>query len=241
MSEPRPVIARRLSLGEVVQGQGRALERDGGDAAVPSADLKEYRLGFERGYTDGLQQARTEAEAAIAQARTEWERQAQAALDKAQADLLRSRERLDGVAGALAEALREDRRWAESTAVEMAYAAVLRVFGDKAVERSLVVELCAQARRETGGDVVGVRVAPADADAMHAAFPGLSVVADDSLPPGSCVLDSRRGRFDAGLEARLDHLREALLAALYQKGSAQEGPRQEGLRQESPRQQGPRA
>jgi flagellar biosynthesis/type III secretory pathway protein FliH len=161
-----------------------------------------------------------EVEAAFLTTRTEWEKQAHAALEQAKAELQRSHVRLNGAADALAEALLEDRRWAESTAIELAYAALSRVLGDKAADHSLVVELCTQAQRECTGDVVSVRVAPADAEPLRRALPRLDVIADDGLLPGSCVLESHRGRFDAGLEGRLDQVRAALLAALYQEKPA---------------------
>lgn len=218
MSQELPKGARRLSRHDVVQGQGRAFgERDPSTSLAPpvDADAEEYQLGFEQGYRDGLRQARTELEASAAQSRAEWEQQARAALDEAQNALHIERERLAVVADELSTALEEDRRWAESAAAEMAYAAMARLLGDKAADRSLVAALCGQARRELGGDVVIVRVAEADASALQVLPGGVSFVADASLPVGSCVLESRRGRFDAGLEARLEQLREALLAALY--------------------------
>jgi len=208
--------ARRLSSHSVMHGQGRSLDvgaRDG--ATVISEDAEEYRFGFERGYTDGLRQARAELEAAAEQARAEWERKAQDLLDDAQASLQRSRESLSGVAEALTEALHEDRRWAESMAVEMAYAALLHVLGGKAADHALVAELCAQARREIGSELVSVRVAPADVEQVQSLLGAIQVIADDTLEVGSCVLDSRRGRFDAGLETRLEQLRSTMLAALY--------------------------
>ena len=210
--------ARRLSIREVVHGAARSLRPEAAGQAVPSEDAEEYRFGFERGYTDGLRQARTELEAAAEQARAEWERQAQAALDEARSAAEQARDRLANVSEALAGALEEDRRWAESAAVEMAYTALLRVFGDRAGERSLVAELCAQARRSIGGDVITVRVAPDDAEAVRAACGAATVIADAGIPAGGCVLESRRGHYDAGLASRLEQLREALLASLYEGG-----------------------
>lgn len=218
MSELPPVRARRLSPGVIVQGQARALG-SGEAASTPSEEAEEYRFGFERGYTDGLRQARLELEAVVEQSRLEWEQQARASLEEAHAALQNDREQVTSLAEQLAEALAEDRRWAESTAVEMAYAAMLLVFGDKGADRSLVAELCARARRDIGHEVVNVSVAPADVAAVQSMVGAIPVVADDSLPPGSCVLHSRRGRFDAGLEMRLDQLREGLLAALYAEDS----------------------
>lgn len=218
MSQELPKSARRLLRHDVVQGQVRAFGAGNQEAlaATPvEADAEEHQLGFEQGYRDGLRQARAELEGVAAEARTEWEQQAQAALDDAQEALRAERERLVAMAEALAAALDEDLRWAESAAVEMAYAAMLHVLGDKAADRSLVAALCDQARRELGGGVVSVRVAEADAAALRDLAGGIPVVADASLPAGSCVLESRRGRFDAGLEAHLEQLRKALLAALY--------------------------
>ncbi|GAA0706173.1 hypothetical protein ISN75_10320 [Dyella marensis] len=218
MSQDLTKGARRLSRHDIVQGQSRAFGERGETLAsiMPEeADAEEHRFGFEQGYRDGLRQARTEFEAAAAQARTEFEQQAKTALDEAQQTLRVEHERLATVSDALTAALEEDRRWAESAAVEMAYAAMLRVLGDKAADRSLVAALCEQARRELGSEVVSVRVAEADAAALQALVPGIPVVADASLQAGSCVLESRRGRFDAGLDARTQQLRHALLAALH--------------------------
>jgi flagellar biosynthesis/type III secretory pathway protein FliH len=211
-------VARRLSPGTVVQGQARAL--DGGAASAPvSEDVEEYRFGFDRGYTDGLRQARLELEAAAEQARTEWEQQARQVMEASQAVLQGERDQVTSLAGKLADALVEDRRWAESMAVELAHAAILHVFGDKAMDRSLVAELCARARRDVGHDVVSVSVAPDDVAAVQSLVGGVPVTGDDALPPGSCVLHSQRGRFDAGLEMRMDQLRDALLTALRAEGT----------------------
>ena len=218
MSQELPSGARRLSRRDIVQGQSRAFgERDATAAASTpvEAEVEEHRFGFEQGYRDGLRQARAEVESAAAQARAELERQTRDAVDEAKQALRAEQERLAMVADALSTALEEDRRWAESAAVEMAYAALLRVLGDRAAEHSLVAALCEQGRRELGSEVVSVRVAQADAAALQAQVAGVAVVSDASLSAGSCVLESRRGRFDAGLDARTQQLRHALLAALH--------------------------
>jgi flagellar biosynthesis/type III secretory pathway protein FliH len=215
MSRGLPKEARRLSRHDIVQGQARVFgDGDAGASLQTQADAEEHQFGFEQGYRDGLRQARAELEEAASRARDDWERKAQAALDDARESLRIERERLASVADALGEALEEDRRWAESAAAEMAYRAILHVLGDKAADRSLVQALCAQARRELDGELVSVRVAIADAAALMDLPGGVSIVADDALVPGSCVLESRRGRFDAGLEMRLEQLRRALIDAL---------------------------
>jgi len=218
MSQELPKGARRLSMRDIVQGQPRAFGERGETAAasIPvEAEVEEHRFGFEQGYRDGLRQARAEVEVVAAQARAELEQQTQDALDEAKHALRAEQDRLATVADALSSALEEDRRWAESAAVEMAYAALLRVLGDKAAERTLVAALCEQGRRELGSEVVSVRMAEADAAVLQGLVTGIPVMADASLPAGSCVLESRRGRFDAGLDARTQQLRHALLAALH--------------------------
>ncbi|WP_266158301.1 FliH/SctL family protein [Dyella silvatica] len=218
MSDDRLVSARRIARQAVVSGSARTLVVGGKGMPSPIAEnleeAEEYRFGFDRGYTDGLRSAKAEVDTAAAQARMQWEAEARTALDAALAETQAARGAYLDSANALSITVSEDRHWAESFAIELAYAAVLRLLGEKAADRSLIERLYAQARQAVGEGIMRLRVAPDDlADVGHQAK-GIELVADETLPVGSCLLETPRGRFDAGLDVRLELLRQALLRTL---------------------------
>lgn len=78
---------------------------------------------------------------------------------------------------------------------------------------SIVEELCRQAvERVEGATRIAVRTAPSDARGLEEAARALSleIIADPSITPGGCVVESDLGSVDGRLETRTEALRAAL-------------------------------
>jgi flagellar assembly protein FliH len=221
MTARHPLTARRLTAEAVSQGPARALTipvHASNGTVIDDVEAEEFRIGFERGYSDGLRSVKADAEAELARFQDEWRTTAQAALDEALAEAEQARQHYLNSAATLSNTVAEDRLWAEGFAVELGFAAVVRLLGERANDRVLIAQLCQQARAEVGDGAMRLRVAPADIEDVGSAAATIELVADPALPRGSCVLETPRGRFDASLAVRLDHLRQAMLQAL-QAGS----------------------
>lgn len=111
-------------------------------------------------------------------------------------------------------------REAQDVAVETAYAALVRVLGQKSADRQLMRELCEEALKLRGLGAATLRLSPADHADVALEDTHLSVVADSSLSPGQCVLESPRGASDTGLDVRLEAIRRAFLDGLGAHGAA---------------------
>lgn len=221
MTTRHPPSARRLSPEAISHGAARALAvpvHASNGLAIDDVEAEESRIGFERGYSDGLRSVKADAEAELARFQDEWRAAAQAALDEALAETEQARQHYLQSAEALSNTVAEDRLWAEAFAVELGFAAVVRLLGERASDRALIAQLCQQARVEVGDGVIRLRVAQADIEDVGPVAAAIELIADPALPRGSCVLETPRGRFDASLAVRLDHLRHAMLQAL-QAGS----------------------
>ncbi len=117
------------------------------------------------------------------------------------------------LAAALTDAIGAHRRDAESAAVEAAYAALVRVLGEKAADRTLVSDLCMQILREHGTGTITFRLSPADCELFEPAG-DVRVRPDATLCAGQCVLESPRGGSDTGLDVRLEAIRIAFIDGL---------------------------
>jgi flagellar biosynthesis/type III secretory pathway protein FliH len=122
-------------------------------------------------------------------------------------------------AAAIAEAETLRSRWLHAARRDLAAAAVEAAATLYARARtedpSLVEEACAQAlERVAGARRIAVRLCPDEARALeHLAGAGLAsveVVADETITPGGCVVETELGTVDGRLETRLDALRRAL-------------------------------
>lgn len=104
----------------------------------------------------------------------------------------------------------------EDVLVAIAFAAVCKMLGQRAVDVDGVRTLIRQAGAELCDAEVRVRLHPDDhallADCEHALPSGFTLVADDSVALGGCMLDSTGGTLDARLETQLAEL-AALLRA----------------------------
>jgi flagellar biosynthesis/type III secretory pathway protein FliH len=202
-----------MQAADVVPGQGRRLETAAA-RGQDSEDELDQALGFERGYADGLRQARGRVEADAQEAQATFQANAQAQLNDALAEASGARDAwLAGATQWQAE-LDNHRSWAESLAVELAFAAVTRLLGEQADGNELVARWVIQARREVGMDLQRVSVSQVDHEATLLALAGTEVVVDETLAAGSFVLHGPRGNYDTGIATRLDLLKQALLDGL---------------------------
>ncbi|MCD6069502.1 MAG: putative flagellar assembly protein FliH [Microvirga sp.] len=134
-------------------------------------------------------------------------------------ELQEIRKRLSSSLEAIEAQRRELLEQSERFAVTVAYTAVSRIVGALAEEGRLVGALVSRAVEESrlGGPFV-VRVAKEDhGQLLSLALPeGLSVelLPDEKLKPGSCVVEFENGSMDAGLDAQLVAIKDALLRSL---------------------------
>lgn len=205
--------ARRVGAASVSRGGGRRLLASP-EKAVPGAQELDHQIGFDLGYRDGMARATAEVEIASIAARFAWESQVQSQHDEAMESLAAAQEACVAAAEAMAGACVDEHGWAIGVATEIAYAAVVRLLGQRYATRELMASLCVAASREVDERPVRLRVAPADFDGVVAHANGIAVEADDRLAPGSCELDTPRGRMVAGVAERLTLLRDAFIAGL---------------------------
>lgn len=210
MDEER--AAHRLDAASVNRGTTRRLVAS--SEASASADELDHRLGFDLGYRDGLARATAEAETAAIEARVNWETNAQAQLDAALAEVETARERLTAAADAMHVACLDEREWAVGLSVEIAYAAVARLLGERHARGELVGAMCARVVHDIPERPLRLRVSPDDFEAIAPHVHGVSVEADARLSNGACELETPRGRVVAGLAERMNLLRDTLLAAM---------------------------
>ncbi|MBI5524747.1 MAG: hypothetical protein HY897_00280 [Deltaproteobacteria bacterium] len=120
--------------------------------------------------------------------------------------------------GLVAEALRfraETREVLSAGAIELAFSIAQRLI-ERELERDPAVfaGLVEKWRREACASAAcTIHLSPADAaalDAEAAPLDGAFVVADPSLPRGACRIEAGDDMFDAGLDARLGALRDAV-------------------------------
>jgi flagellar assembly protein FliH len=138
----------------------------------------------------------------------------QATHDKAVAELRAEHARLLALLGGVDAAVAQHVADAEAMAVEVAYAAVVRLLGDKVADRSLMQELCRAAVHDYGHPSATLRLSEADFASLADADVGVPVEADRRLRPGQCVVVTARGQFESGLDVRLEQMRRVLLDTL---------------------------
>lgn len=103
----------------------------------------------------------------------------------------------------------EDAKGREDEIARLALAVVRRIAGSFS-DREIVAALAAQAAAAISPDTAAtVRVAPGNLDATNARLEGvahLAVEVDAKLSPTDCVIETRLGRTDAGLETQLTQI-----------------------------------
>lgn len=167
------------------------------------------------GHAEGLAHAEEELAAARLRIRDEIE---QSCADRIE-QLELARDGLRQLSAQIGQRYAEHEAELRSAAVEIAYAAVLRVLGDDpdAARRGLTARICEQLLAEHRQRPAVLRVGPEDLAAVAEGLAGneeLRVVADSFLRPGECRLETRKGSYDTRLEDRLETLKRTFLAAL---------------------------
>lgn len=163
-----------------------------------------------QGQAEGLKDAEGEIEKRVARIESRLRVDHEAAMRKLKAEEERLRNLFSGIAQSLSDCAIES----ETMAIEVAYAAVVRLLGEKSVDRSLMTDLCRTVIKDYGHPPATLRVSDADLALVDAAALGIAVEADRRLAPGQCVVETARGQFESGLDVRLEGLRKALMASL---------------------------
>lgn len=184
---------------------------------------EDRQRAHEEGLREGMQDAQARVEAAIRQQAEQWQTRADAqwaaqteALREAReveiARLSRVVQDLDAAVAARLAALEED-------AVDLAFAAVCRLIGERAATRETVAGNVRLAIAQLSGAALHrVRLHPDDLallddDTLRAAHPSVEWIADPAVTPGGCLLDGAQGTLDTRLDRQLDRLRQVWLRA----------------------------
>jgi flagellar biosynthesis/type III secretory pathway protein FliH len=208
-SDTRPMlIGERAAAG----GGTVAVAQTREDAA--EAQKAQLQAAFEDARKRGEAQGLREAEAMLAKRAQAVEATLREEHEVVVERLEDERARLVKMLGTLENALAAHAQASEELAVEVAYAAALRLLGERAGERSLMTDFCRTVVREYGHPPATLRVSDIDLSLIDAAALGVPVEADRRLAPGQCVIDTARGQFECGLDVRLSALTDALLATL---------------------------
>lgn len=183
-------------------------------AADPIARLAEERASVlqaaeEQGYAEGIARAEKQIAAAVARAEAAVEQQNAYELDRLQ----RANARVARLLEHLPVSIQDAEARMEEVALEVAYAAVLRLLDASRADRTLIAALCRQALDDYGQRPSSLQVAPSDADdiAVLAAEANVRVEADPRLAPGQVRLATHKGMYETSLEIRLEQLKQAFL------------------------------
>lgn len=178
--------------------------------AERAAREQAFRQAQEEGYRKGLEGAEAEIAAAVAKARASVLKENEA---NAQA-LDEQSKRLEELGSSLKELLAHVKAKLPDTVAELTFSslgAVLHELHDQEpLVRRLVLETIAS--REQRPAIL--YLAPDDVGTLSGiSGPDLQLASDAGLAPGACRLETARGNFETGLEARLDAIKNALLAS----------------------------
>ncbi|MDQ3286713.1 MAG: FliH/SctL family protein [Pseudomonadota bacterium] len=175
-----------------------------------------FKLSRDEGYAAGMKQAAEEIERRSLQA----EKAVAAAHAVEGARLRDANEQLAHLLIAVPDAVAGLDERIEPLAVEAAFMATLRVLGEGAARRPLIVDVCRQALLEYRQRPVTLRVCAQDSDAVSALSDEASVkvLSDEHLAPGQCRLETHKGLYDTSLEVRLNSLLQGFLAAVRPGG-----------------------
>lgn len=183
----------------------------------PAEQMRLYRQeaeqeGRREGMLRGQAEARNEIDAKLRKAEEELQRKHDDSMRELEA-IRTSLTRLVESLGSESERLS---RLAEETAVEAAYAAVLKLLGDRAVERTLMRELCLNALGSAEQAPTTLRVSTTDFASLGVGedWKAVNVVVDAAMKPGQCAFDTRLGHYETGLDVRLESLKNAFLEGL---------------------------
>jgi flagellar biosynthesis/type III secretory pathway protein FliH len=196
-----------------VLGKSAPLSRDAQTSAPDPAEALRIRQTqvLDDARKQGHAQGMTDAEREIAQRVEKIETRLRVEHDAAVARLEAGEERLRKFISSLQGALDGHAESAETLAVEVAYASVVRLLGEKSADRSLMLDLCRAVIREYGHPPATLRVSEADLGLLETSQLDIPVEVDRRLVAGQCVIDTARGQFETGLDIRLAALSKALL------------------------------
>lgn len=169
-----------------------------------------------------LKKLRAQNERECAAARTDAEQRGRAAgLEQGEAEgrqLLQAQvSRVKSLALQLAQAKPDLVEQAEDEIVELAFAALCRILGERAASRDTLMQVVREAAAATRErEHVGIRLHPDDLALLRQGEDGpephVRYSADASIALGGCIVDSSTGTLDARLETQLERLRATLLA-----------------------------
>jgi flagellar assembly protein FliH len=190
--------------GDAPEGQVRTEEHDRGDrSSHKDGDEAGHKTGYQAGYESGH-------EAGCANGY-------KAGYDQARAALENTRREIDALLKKIDLTVQARLDTAEEAAIDIAFEAVIRIigqsFGQPAVVREIVRTVVDKVRDSRQ---ITIRVAPADftvlADVGVSMFcKHASVVADERVRFGGCIVDTEAGSLDGRLEVQLTLLKELLL------------------------------
>lgn len=165
-----------------------------------------YREGHALGLKRAKELFETESSA--------WQAARQKELDELERQLVAAQGRLNDMIRAIPAQMERQAARAEEIALELAYAALVKLLGEQYQGGEVLSVLVRDGIRKAGHAVSAVRVAAADAARL--ADVEVRVTSDAGLSPGQCVLETAYGHHACGLDVRLESLRRAFLAGLTQ-------------------------
>lgn len=201
----------RKLLGQ--QESGVASKADAGLADSKRAQDQQVQL-FDQARERGLSEGRKNAEQEIQKRVEEIEARLTQAHQKAVAELKTQQELFQKLIANVKTSVEQHANEAEAVAVEVAFASVIRLLGDKAADRSLIVELGAAVANEYGHGAATLHVSEADRLMFESVNIGVAIEVDHRFKSGQCIIETTRGQFDCGIDVRLEALKKAFLSGL---------------------------
>lgn len=170
----------------------------------------------DRGFDEGMKDAAREIDRRVEKIAERLEREHADEIGQLQ----ERKDALKRLCDGMVEAIERFGKDGEETVVEAAYVALVRLLGASAADRSLLRAHCVAVIREFGDPPATLRVSERDLELLDVAALSLPVEPDRRLASGQCIIETARGQFDCGLEARLDAIQQAFLAGLREHRSA---------------------
>lgn len=169
-----------------------------------------FQHAHEQGLSEGLKDAEREIEKRV----DEIEKRLTQSHQKAVAELNSKTQQFQTIIDSLKLSIEQHALDAEVVAVEVAFASVLRLLGDKSADRILMAELCRTVASEYGHGVATLHVSEADRMMFEEVKNSIDIEVDRRLKSGQCIIETARGRFDCGIDVRLEALKKAFLSGL---------------------------
>ncbi len=191
---------------------------------VPHAMEPEHEKGVPETIVDDSMERERQLQQAYEQAREEGFRTGlEAGRKESRQELEQALKQIDDLLHALAETRGTLLHEAEDGAVEVVFEAVTKMVGYASTDRQIAYNLVREAIEQVKGrDRLIIRVSNQDYDMVHTALsqPGtaeslaksLTVVADNLVQLGGCLIETESGSLDARLEIQLQRLRDMLLS-----------------------------